>query len=78
MIIPLRSTGKSCPIGLTTAERKREESNLKRAGTKLLKDYGGYSLPIPGGMGAIGGSPERICFCAARAVAVEFKVAETA
>ena len=53
MIIPLRSTGKSCPIGLTTAERKREESNFKRACTKLLKDYGGYSLPIPGGIGAV-------------------------
>ena len=63
--------------GLTAQERKkiykREETNLKRACTLLLKQYGGYSLPIPGGLGSVNGSPDRICFYAGRAVAIEFK-----
>jgi len=61
----------------TPAERKaiykKDETNLKRACTILLKQYNGFSLPIPGGLGAVNGSPDRICFYGGRAVAVEFK-----
>jgi hypothetical protein len=63
--------------GLTTQERKKiykkEETNLKKACTLLLKRYGGFSLPMPGGLGAVNGSPDRICFYAGRAVCIEFK-----
>jgi hypothetical protein len=63
--------------GLTYAEKKKiykqEETNLKRSCTFLLKRYGGFSLPIPGGIGSINGSPDRICFYAGRAVCIEFK-----
>jgi len=63
--------------GLTAAERKtiykRYESNLKRACTYLLKRYNGFSLPMPGGLGSVNGSPDRMCFYDGRAVAVEFK-----
>ncbi|TSA09392.1 MAG: hypothetical protein D4R73_07040 [Deltaproteobacteria bacterium] len=66
--------------GLTAQDRKliykKEESNLKRACTYLLKTHGGFSLPLPGGMGAVNGSPDRICFYEGRAVSVEFKVAD--
>jgi len=63
--------------GLTAQERKkiykREETNLKRACTLLLKQYHGFSLPMPGGLGSVNGSPDRICFFAGRAVCIEFK-----
>lgn len=63
--------------GLTAADRrkfrKKEETNLKRACTMLLKNHGGYSLPIPGGLGAVPGSPDRICFYDGRVVSIEFK-----
>ena len=66
------------PASLTAQERKKlrkqEETNLKRACTYLLKNHGGYSLPMPGGLGVIPGSPDRICFFQTRAVCVEFKV----
>lgn len=63
--------------GLTAAERKtiykREETNLKRACTYLLKRHNGFSLPMPGGLGSVNGSPDRICFFDGRAVCIEFK-----
>ena len=63
--------------GLTSQERKKiykaEETNLKRVCTYLLKRNGGFSLPMPGGIGSVNGSPDRICFYAGRAVCVEFK-----
>lgn len=62
---------------LTPQERKKqykkEESLLKRACTLLLKRNGGFSLPMPGGLGAVYGSPDRICFYQGRAVCIEFK-----
>jgi hypothetical protein len=62
---------------LTAQERKliykREETNLKRACTYLLKSHGGFSLPMPAGIGSVPGAPDRICFYAGRAVCVEFK-----
>jgi hypothetical protein len=63
--------------GLTAQERraiyKREETNLKKACTLLLKRHGGFSLPLPGGLGSVNGSPDRMCFYNCRAVAIEFK-----
>jgi hypothetical protein len=57
------------------AIRKKEETNLKRACTFLLKNYGGFSFPVPSGFGSgISGAPDRICFYQGRTVCVEFKL----
>lgn len=63
--------------GLTSQERKKiykkEETNLKRACTYLLKRHGGFSLPLPAGIGSMPGAPDRICFYKGRAPCIEFK-----
>lgn len=53
--------------------KKKEETTLKKACTQLLKDNGGFSLPIPGGHFGVNGAPDRICFYQGRAVCIEFK-----
>lgn len=50
-----------------------EETRLKRQCTQLLKTFGGFSLPIPGGAYGVHGAPDRICWLKGRTVAIEFK-----
>jgi hypothetical protein len=49
------------------------ETQVKRACTILLKQLGGYSLPIPGGAYGVRGAPDRICWYKGDGIAVEFK-----
>lgn len=49
------------------------ETQVKRACSILLRQFGGYSLPIPGGAYGVRGAPDRICWLAGRVVATEFK-----
>jgi hypothetical protein len=49
------------------------ETAIKRQCSILLRQFGGYSLPIPGGAYGIRGAPDRICWYQGRVVATEFK-----
>ena len=49
------------------------ETAIKRQCSILLRQLGGYSLPIPGGAYGTRGAPDRICWYQGRAVACEFK-----
>lgn len=49
------------------------ETALKRQCSQLLRQFGGYSLPIPGGAYGVRGAPDRICWLAGRCKAIEFK-----
>jgi hypothetical protein len=51
----------------------KPETQLKRWATSELKKRGGYSLPIPGGLGAVTGSPDRMIFYRGQVFAAEFK-----
>jgi hypothetical protein len=55
------------------AKQQTPETALKRQCTKLLKTFGGFSLPIPGGAYGVNGAPDRICWYMGRGVAIEFK-----
>jgi len=52
---------------------QKPETALKRQCTQLLKQFGGFSLPIPGGAYGVRGAPDRMCWLAGRCVATEFK-----
>ena len=52
---------------------QKPETALKRQCSQLLRQFGGYSLPIPGGAYGIRGAPDRVCWLAGRVVATEFK-----
>lgn len=49
------------------------ETAIKRQCTALLKQFGGFSLPIPGGAYGVPGAPDRIIFYQGQAYAAEFK-----
>jgi hypothetical protein len=54
-------------------KEKTPETKLKLACTKAIKQFGGYSLPIPGGAYGKAGAPDRIIFFRGEAIACEFK-----
>jgi hypothetical protein len=54
-------------------KEKTPETKLKIACTKAIKQFGGYSLAIPGGAFGTNGAPDRIVFYRGEAIAVEFK-----
>jgi len=49
------------------------ETAIKRQCSILLRQLGGYSLPIPGGAYGVRGAPDRICWYQGQVVAAEFK-----
>ncbi len=49
------------------------ETALKRQCSQLLRQFGGYSLPIPGGAYGVPGAPDRMVFYKGTASATEFK-----
>lgn len=49
------------------------ETALKRQCSQLLRQFGGYSLPIPGGAYGVPGAPDRMVFYKGQAFATEFK-----
>lgn len=49
------------------------ETALKRQCSILLRQFGGYSLPIPGGAYGVPGAPDRIVFYKGTTYATEFK-----
>ena len=51
----------------------KPETALKRQCSKLLRTFGGFSIPIPGGAYGMAGAPDRIVFYKGRALATEFK-----
>lgn len=56
------------------APRKQtEETILKRQCSQLLRNFGGFSIPIPGGAYGMPGAPDRIVFYKGKALATEFK-----
>jgi hypothetical protein len=54
-------------------KKQTPETALKRQCSQLLRTFGGYSLPIPGGAYGVSGAPDRIVFYKGRALATEFK-----
>jgi hypothetical protein len=54
-------------------KKQTEETILKRQCSTLLRQMGGYSLPIPGGAYGVAGAPDRIVFYKGHAFATEFK-----
>jgi hypothetical protein len=54
-------------------KKQTPETALKRACSQLLRQFGGVSLPIPGGAYGVPGSPDRIIFYQGTAYAAEFK-----
>lgn len=53
--------------------KQTPETALKRRCSQLLKMFGGYSLPIPGGAYGVRGAPDRIIFYKERVWPAEFK-----
>lgn len=51
----------------------KPETALKRQCSQLLRTFGGFSLPIPGGAYGVPGAPDRIVFYKGQALATEFK-----
>lgn len=54
-------------------KKQTPETALKRQCSALLRQFGGYSLPIPGGAYGVPGAPDRIVFYQGQAFATEFK-----
>jgi hypothetical protein len=55
------------------AKPQEPETALKKACSQLLRTFGGFSLPIPGGAYGMPGAPDRIIFFQGQAYAAEFK-----
>lgn len=64
-------------VRLTKRERmakpQKPETALKRSCSQLLRTFGGFSIPIPGGAYGMPGAPDRIVFFQGQAFATEFK-----
>jgi hypothetical protein len=54
-------------------KKQTVETALKRQCIQLLRQFGGYSLPIPGGAYGVPGAPDRIVFYQGTVYATEFK-----
>ena len=59
--------------GMKARKPQTPETALKRQCSTLLRQLGGYSLPIPGGAYGVPGAPDRIVFYRGMVYATEFK-----